>query len=166
MEEIFARVSVRDFLDRRVEPEKVEMLMRAGMAAPSARNQQCWEFVVVSDRGTVERLSHVSAYAHPAAGAPMVIAVLGNANSMPSPLHWEQDLGAATENILLEAVHLGLGAVWLGIAPVKERMDSVGDILELPAYVRPYALIAVGYPKKSPAAHDRYDPEKVHWEKY
>ncbi|QCT70253.1 nitroreductase family protein [Eubacterium maltosivorans] len=166
MNAIFNRASVRVFKDAPVEKEKIEMLLKAAMQAPSAGNQQPWEFIVVEDKKTLEQLSETDAYAKFVAKVPAAIVVLGNTNEMRFPEHWEQDLGAACENILLEAVSQELGAVWLGVAPLKERMDHITKVFELPDNIRPYAIIPFGYAKRPYEVEERYDADRVHHEKY
>ena len=161
MKEIFSRVSVRRYEDRPVEEEKLERLLRAAMAAPSAGNQQPWEFTVVRERALLDRLAGASPYAKPLLGAPAGIAVLGRAQGLRFPEYAVQDLSACTQNLLLEAEHLGLGAVWMGIAPLAERMRAVAEILGLGAEVWAFALVAVGYPLEKPAPHDRFDESRV-----
>lgn len=167
MQEITNRRSIRKFKEQPVEPEKIEQLLRAAMQAPSAANQQPWEFIVVQDRKALEELSRVSPYATPVAVSAVSFVLLANRNSFKVPTAWQQDLGAAAENILLEAVHLGLGAVWLGIATSEQASKNVRELYRLPETVLPFALIAAGYPDGQENKFiDRYRPEKVHWEKY
>ena len=79
-------------------------------------------------------------------------------------VYWEQDLGACTQNLLLEAEHLGLGAVWMGIAPLQDRMEKVSAVLDCKG-LKPFALVAVGYsdPAFKQPKHDRYDPARVRY---
>jgi nitroreductase len=167
MNSIFQRRSVRTYLEKPVEPEKMETLLRAAMQAPSAGNQQASEFLVVQDAAALRQLSRMSPYAGLLAKAPAAIVLLGNAQRMKFSENWEQDLGAAAENLLLEAAELGLGAVWLGVHPLSERIDAVKTQFSLPERLRPFAVIAVGYPKAGNANHfvDRWDEERVHYEK-
>lgn len=166
MNEIFNRASVRVFKDAPVEKEKIEMLLKAAMQAPSAGNQRPWEFIVVEDKKTLEQLSETDPYAKFVAKVPAAIVALGNTDEMRFPEHWEQDLGAACENILLEAVSQELGAVWLGVAPLKERMDHITKVFDLPDNIRPYAIIPFGYAKLPYEVEERYDAGRVHFEKY
>ncbi|MDO4289064.1 MAG: nitroreductase family protein [Eubacterium sp.] len=166
MKEIFNRASVRVFKDTPVEKEKITALLKAAMQAPSAGNQQPWEFIVVEDKDTLEKLSHTDAYSKFVAKVPAAIVVLGNTDEMRFPEHWEQDLGAASENILLEAVSQGLGAVWLGVAPLEDRMAHIRQVFELPENIKPYCIIPFGYAKKSYETESRYNEERVHYEKY
>lgn len=167
MNAIFKRRSVRKYSSRPVDDETIIELLRAAMQAPSAGNQQESEFIVVKNRDSLERLSMMSPYARLVAEAPAAIVLLGNAGRMKYPENWEQDLGAAAENMLLEAVDLGLGAVWLGVHPLKERIEAVRDQFSLPDDLRPFAVIAAGYPEDENANYfaDRWDEERVHYEK-
>jgi nitroreductase len=166
MKEIFERTSVRDFAERPVEAEKVTRLLEAAMQAPSAGNQQPWEFVVADERTVLDALAEASPYAGPLKRAPLGIVVLERRGGLRFPEDAPSDLSAATENILLEAVHLSLGAVWLGTAPIEKRMAHVSAVLDLPEQVAPYAMIALGYPKASKQAKPRYDETRVHHNGY
>lgn len=168
MNSIFQRRSVRTYLEKPVEPEKIENLLRAAMQAPSAGNQQASEFLVVQNAAALEQLSQMSPYAGLLAKAPLAIVLLGNTERMKFSENWEQDLGAAAENLLLEATELGLGAVWLGVHPLKERINAVKSQFSLPEKLRPFAVVAVGYPKEGNANHfvDRWNAERVHYEKF
>ena len=166
MNPIFNRASVRSFDGRKVEPEKAELLMKAAMAAPSACNQQPWEFVLVTDPAVLEALSKSTPYAGCIGHAPLGIAVCMRTEGMRAPDYTQIDASAATENILLEAVELGLGAVWLGVAPGADRMEAVRQIIGAPENIQPFCLIACGYPDKAVVPADRYDPSRVHQEKW
>ncbi len=167
VEEIFTRTSVRNFSDEIPSEEDMEFLMKAAMAAPSAMNQQCWEFCIVDDPSIIEKLSKAAPYATPVGRAPRAIVVLGNEDLMKAEMMWLEDLGAATQNILLAAKSRGIGTVWIGIAPHPERMKAVSEIIRLPNYVRPFCLIAVGFPDSEPAPKEgRYKPERVHRNRY
>ena len=163
MNEIFTRVSIRKYEDRPVEPEKIEALLRAAMAAPSTGNQQPWEFYVVTDRATIEQLSKVHQYAGAAAGAPVVIVPCYMTEDIWVP-EWAQiDLAIATENLWLEATSQGLGGVWMGIAPQEDRIEAVDKILGLPENLHAFALFPCGYPAENRKQEDRYKPERVHY---
>ena len=167
MDTIFTRRSVRKFDDRPVEPEKLEQLLRAAMQAPSAGNQQPWEFLIVQEEAGRAKLSKMSPYAGPIAAAPLAIVLLGNEDRMKFPENWQQDMSAAAENLLLQAAELELGAVWLGVYPVEERGSNIREQFLLPDNLTPFAVIAVGYPRDAEANHriDRYDESRVHYEK-
>lgn len=168
MNAIFARRSIRQYTDKSVENEKIEQLLRAAMQAPSAGNQRPWEFIVVQDKTMLEALAQVSPYAGPVKGAHTAIVILGNAK-LPTtrfPEYMPQDLATATQNLWLTATELGLGAVWLGVAPLQERMIQVRKLFNLPETIMPFAIVALGYPAAESTAVDRYEPDKVHYNSY
>ena len=128
MDSIFHRVSIRKFQDKPVEPEKIEKLLRAAMAAPSAGNQQPWEFYVVTNRDLIQKLAATSPYTGCAKNAPVLI-VSAYREDVIFPMYAQIDLSIANENLWLETDALGLGGVWLGIAPIEERMHEVESVL-------------------------------------
>ena len=163
VEAIFKRVSVRKFSQEHVEDEKVEKLLRAAMAAPSGGNQQPWQFIVVDDPALCEQLGQTSPYSKPAAAAPLNIVPVMDKSSARFPEIAEQDMSACIENMLLEAVEIGLGAVWQGVYPVPERMQHIRDIFGLDEGLEPFALVSIGYPEQEARAQqDRYDQARVH----
>lgn len=166
MKEIFIRRSIRTYKDALVEKEKIDKLLRAAMQAPSAGNQQPWEFIVVQDKDLLNKLSGISPYSKMLAKAPLAIVMLANKNIFRIPEKWQQDMGAATENLLLEAVHLGLGGVWLGVAPVEDRMNAISEIFNLPENILPFAIVSIGYPETEQKFVDRYDASRVHYDGY
>ncbi len=163
---VMARRSIRAYTAEPVSDEHVERLLRAAMAAPSAGNQQPWRFVVVTDAATRALIPTVHPYAAMVEQAPLVIVVCGVEAGARWPQFWVQDCAAATENILIEAVQLGLGAVWLGVYPLEERVTGLRGLLGVPDDVTPFAVVPVGHPvdRKQPA--DRYQPEHVHRERW
>ena len=165
MKEIFERTSVRRYSDQKVTDEQIEMLLKAGMAAPSAMNRQPWEFIVVQDPDMLEKLGKVTPYSAPAGRSNCTIVTLADANSSGSNIYLH-DLGAVCENILLEAVHLGLGTVWMAVTPSTEREQAVRELLGIPDNIVPFSLIAVGYPEGEVTPKDKFKPEKIHYEKY
>lgn len=161
MTSIFHRTSIRQYQPRAVEPQKVETLLRAAMAAPSAGNQQPWEFYVITDPQTLKALAGCSPYAAPLQQSPLGILVCSRVDCR-MPEYASIDCSAAVENLLLAADALGLGAVWLGIAPLTERMDAVRQVLQLPASLEAFSLIACGYPAEERVQQDRFDPTRIH----
>jgi nitroreductase len=162
MNSIFHRTSVRNFTERPVEQEKIEKILRAAMAAPSAGNQQPWEFYVVSDKDVLYQLSQSSPYAGCAKEAPIAI-VACYRKEIKFPEYAQIDLSASVENIMLEADQLGLGTVWLGIAPLEERMNQVRHILNIPSNLEAFAIIPCGYTLKETIQQDRFQQNRIHY---
>ena len=163
---IFKRHSVRKFKDERVPDELIENLLKAGMQAPSSCNSQPWEFIVVSKDEDKKAISQMHRFAKPAAGASHLIVTVGNLNEAKVIGMIEQDLGACNENILLQATHEGLGAVWLGFHPIEDRTLRLKEYLDIPDYCIPFSVICVGYPAVEGEAKLRYDKSKVHCDRY
>ena len=163
---IFKRHSVRRFRDEKVSDEKIENLLKAGMQAPSACNAQPWEFIVVSKAEDKQAISEMHQFAKPAANASHLIITLGNLNESKVHGMIEQDLGACNENILLQATHEGLGAVWLGFHPIEDRVLKLKEYLDIPDYCIPFSVIRVGYPAWDGEVKLRYDESKVHFDRY
>lgn len=138
------------------------------MQAPSAGNQQPWEFIVVEKKSILTALADMSPYSRPVAGAPAAIVFLANRNRFRYPDYWQQDMSAAAENFLLEAVHLELGAVWLSVSPVKERESFIIDLFELSDNLIPFCVIPVGYPADGHESRlvDRFEKDRIHLNKY
>ena len=162
MNEIFHRISIRKYLGKPVEDEKIQKLLQAAMAAPSAGNQQPWEFYVVKDKAALEKLSQTSPYASCAASAPLAFVACYRVNCK-MPEYAQIDLSASVENLLLEADALDLGAVWLGIAPLKDRMEAVRQVLNIPENLDAFAIIPCGYPETVHDQQDRFDKQRVHY---
>ena len=162
MDAIFHRISVRKYEDRPVEPEKLEKLLRAAMAAPSACNQQPWEFYVVRDRSKLEALSQVSPYAGCTKTAPVAIVSVYR-EKLWAPAYAQIDMSIAMENLWLACGEQGLGGVWLGIAPIEERMKAVEEILAIPEGFRAFAIFPLGYPAESRKQQDRFDESRIHF---
>ena len=163
---IFKRHSVRRFRDERVPDELIENLLKAAMQAPSSCNSQPWEFIVVSKKEDKEAISKMHAFAKPAAGASHLIITLGNLNRAKVIRMIEQDLGACNENILLQATHEGLGAVWLGFHPIEDRTLKLKEYLEIPDYCIPFSVICVGWPQDEGEVKLRYDESRIHYDKF
>ena len=159
---IFHRTSVRQYEDRPVEKEKVGLMLRAAMAAPSAMNQQPWEYYVVTRREMIGRLAESTPYTGCAKEAPLVFVACYRRECL-RPMYAHIDLSASVENLLLEADALGLGAVWMGIAPLEDRMETVKEIVDMPDGLEAFALIACVYPAKEQTQQDRYDETRVHY---
>ena len=162
MNNIFYRVSIRKYQDKPVEQEKIEAILRAAMQAPSAANQQPWEFYVISDKKKLQALSEVQPYAGMTKNAPVAIVSVYRKDCL-LPEYAQIDMSIAMENLWLETNEQGLGGVWLGIAPIEERMQAVERVLGLPDTVRAFAIFPFGYPAEERRQQDRFDATRIHY---
>ncbi|HCZ23088.1 MAG TPA: nitroreductase family protein [Rikenellaceae bacterium] len=168
---IASRRSVRSYEDRCVPDEMVERLLRAAMAAPSAKNRQPWEFIVVRDRAVLDALAARLKHAKMLSGAPLAVVVCAHPSitlsdgSVVENLFWQQDAAASTENLLLAAEAMGLGAVWTA-ASDEERSAVVRDELDIPDDVSPFCVVPVGFPSGNALPKDKWCPEKIHYDKW
>ena len=162
---IMTRTSIRQYQDRPVEQEKVEQLLRAAMAAPTAVNKQPWHFYVLNTKEAINRLADASQRGGDMVrSAALVVVVCGDMDKAlegKAREYWIQDTSAATENLLLAAHALGLGAVWTGVYPMKERVEMTTKVLNLPENLVPLCTILIGYPAESPTPKDKWKPENV-----
>lgn len=168
IENIMTRTSIRQYKDQPVEQEKVDILLKAAMAAPTAVNLQPWHFIVITDKPTIDLLS-----GRQPTNAPLLIAVCGDTDktTMPDgktklPDFWVEDVSAATENLLLAAHALGLGAVWTGVYPAMERVAEVANVLNCPNNIVPMAVVRVGYPDEAPEPKDKFKEENISYNKF
>lgn len=158
---ITARRSIRAFTGDPVDREKLEIALKAAMAAPSARNSRPWQFVVVTDREKVRAVCEAHPYAKFGVDAGAVVLPVGKKEGYD---WFDQDMGAATENLLVALANLGLGATWCGMS--NERQEAVRALVSLPEDLHVFALIPVGVPAEEKPARTQYEPERVHWEEY
>ena len=169
LETIMTRTSIRQYTDQPVEKEKIEAMLRAGMAAPTAVNAQPWHFVVVSDKAKLDELATANPRAGMLKSAPLAIVVCGDmtkAMEGKGRQFWIQDCSAATENILLAAHAQGLGAVWTALYPMEERIQPVSEALKLPDTLIPLCTVVIGYPAEQPEPKDKWKPENISYNEY
>lgn len=168
MEALLTRRSIRSFTGQDVEPEKIEQMLRAAMYAPSAHNSQDWSFIVVRDPKTRAALSVLTPYCGMITNAPVCIVVCGEPAQQRAGQKefFVQDCSAATQNLLLAAHALGLGAVWCGVYPNERVVEKARGLLGIPAEVVPFALVAVGYAARTPDAPERFRADRIHAEKW
>ncbi len=165
MNEIFERTSVRYYTDEPVSNDDVQKLMKAAMAAPSAVNLQPWQFIVLQNPENLKKASRISPYSKVLEGAGLGVIVLGDLDRSKEG-YILQDCSAAVENMLLEAVTLGLGGVWLGVYPEQDRMDAITKMFDLPANLLPVCMVSIGHPRTKQLPRLKFDPAKIHYEKY
>ena len=177
LDTIFARKSVRSYTDQDVTPEQVETLLKAAMSAPTGMNLQPWRFVVVRDQEVKDKLA--GPRGGMIASAPVVIVVCGETTWTHKPFgqpdaeevsepngNWTADCAAATENLLLAAESMGLGAVWTAGYPYEDRMNPAREVLGLPDNVSLYCLVPVGYPAGEAQPKDKWNPENIHQDRW
>lgn len=159
---ILSRRSIRKYTKQPVSEDDIKALLEAAMAAPSASNRKPWHFIITTDRKKLDKLAEIKSGAKLLHNAPLCIAICGIESA--SPHYWVQDCSAATENLLLAAPMLGLGAVWLGIYPNENFVRPVKEIFGLPDDIIPLSLISVGHPAEEKEPRSQYDESRVHKE--
>ena len=163
---IHTRRSIRKYEDKDVPDDLIKQILEAAMTAPSAGNQQPWHFIVIKDRKLLAKITEFHEYAQMCKDAHMAILVCGDINSVKYKDMWEQDCSAATQNILLAAHALGLGAVWCGVYPRELKMQGFLKLLGIPEKIIPFSLVPIGYPAQKSGKVERYKKEKVHNDKW
>lgn len=163
MNAILLRRSIRHYTSDPVPATMVTDLLRAAMAAPSAGNEQPWQFVVINDRALLDRIPRFHPYARMLHEAPTAILVCGDLSKIIHEGYWVQDCAAATENLLLAATELKLGAVWVGVYPREERVEAFRELLGIPQNIVPFALVPVGFPDEEKEPVDRFDSRRIHY---
>jgi nitroreductase len=163
MEALLTRRSVRQFEDKPVPEEMIRQILEAAMMAPSAINEQPWQFVVTTERERLDAVADIHAYVKMVLQAPVGILVCGDLTKEKYPGYWVQDCSAAMQNLLLAAHALGLGAVWTGIHPMEERVAAYRTLFELPEHIVPLGFVPIGWPTKQPKSPSRFQEERVHY---
>lgn len=166
MDIITQRRSIRSYTEQMVDTESLKSILAAGMNAPSAGNQQPWRFLVVTDPVRLRHMAEVSPYSIMLTQAPAAILVSGHNRELRHPDFWVQDCAACVQNMLLKITELGLGGVWLGVYPVKEREQYLRNLFAIPPEDTPFAIVVVGHPGEHKEPNNRYNEDFVHWEKY
>ncbi|HRR38253.1 MAG TPA: nitroreductase family protein [Rectinema sp.] len=166
LEIIFSRRSIRKYKDKEIPEEFLETLIKTGCCAPSAVNRHPCHFVIVRDKETLKAIASIACYDRMIASASACIVICGDKAIQGTEEFLIEDCAAATENILLAAHGIGLGGVWCGVLQRSALHEHLVKALALPNKVIPLAIIALGFPDESPPLKERYDPQKVHWEKW
>ena len=166
MEAILTRRSIRRYTEEGVPDTVIEEILRAAMQAPSAGNGQPWQFVVITDRATLREVPRFHPYAKMVPDAPVAILVCGDLRREIYEGFWVQDCSAATQNILLAAHAKGLGAVWVGIYPLEDRIAGFRRLLGLPEHVIPLSLVPIGFPAVRKPGEERFDRSRIHRDRW
>lgn len=166
---IMTRVSVREFTGEKISEAQIDTLLRAAMSAPSAINKQPWAFIVVTDEDKIAALGEALPYSR-CSNKPAVAIIpcgdLSKAIEGEMANFWINDVSAATENLLLAAHAMGLGAVWTGLHPDLNRAKLVQELLGLPEHIIPLCVVPVGVPAEQPEVKDKYKPENIHYNQW
>jgi nitroreductase len=162
LEIVLARRSIRRYAPQPVPADLVDSLLAAAMAAPSAGNQQPWQFIVSTKRSLLDRVPDCHPYAYMMTEAKLGILVCADLTQVTNEGFWVQDCSAATQNLLIAAQALGLGAVWLGVYPREERVSGLRHLFSVPDHVVPFALVALGFPAEQKPPAGRFDRARIH----
>ena len=161
LDAILTRRSIREYSDEIVTPEQERQILEAAMAAPSAHNKQPWHFIVIRDKTILDKIPEFHQYSKMLRKASLAIVVCGDQNIQDTDF-WIHDCSAATENILIAANAMGLGAVWLGVHPSEDLINDTKELLGIPEHVTPLGIVSIGYPSVEKTARQNYNPERVH----
>lgn len=162
MDAIFNRRSIRKYSSRNIPEEMIEKIIKAGMAAPSAGNEQPWHFILIDDRNILNEIPKFHPYSQMLKEVTSAIVVCGDLSLEKYKGFWVQDCAAATQNMLLMIQELGLGSVWLGIYPIEERTKALQELMGLPENVIPLSILPIGFPAESKEPSNFFDPKRVH----
>jgi len=164
---ILQRRSIRKYTNQEISDVNLKMIFQAAMNAPSAGNEQPWEFILIKDKEILGKIAAALPYGRMLASSPVAITVCGNLKrQIYGKDYWIMDCSAATENILLSATELGIGSVWLAVYPENERQEFMKKILFIPDYIIPLAIVALGYPDEKKKPRDRFCEDRIHINKW
>jgi len=163
---IFTRRSIRKYTSQPVTDETVKILLQAAMAAPTARDERSWEFIVIRDKNILQQVPTFHPFAKHVPDAQVAVVIVGNKTLEAHPGLWALDCSNASMNILLTAHSIGLGAVWTTFYPYEDRMAGIRKLLNLPDHIVPLNIIPIGYPAEKKPPEDRFNPSKIHYERW
>lgn len=168
METIFKRRSVRKYSDTKITDDQLKQIIKAGMAAPSAKNSQEWVFIVIRDKAIFDAFLgvHPNAFALKTADAAVLVCADLSKEKEPGQGWWIQDCSAAVQNMLLEATDMGLGSLWMGVHPKEDRINCIKTACRLPEGIEPLGLVSIGEQTKAYAPIDRYLEDRVYFNTY
>ncbi len=163
---IMTRRSVRKYTSEKIKESDLEIIIRAGMQAPSAGNERPWHFVVITDRKTLDSIPKVHQYSEMLLEAQAAILVCCDLNLQTHKGYWPEECGACMQNMLLASHSLGLGSVWTGVYPNEERVSALRHMFNMPESVVPFALMPIGHPAERKPREDRYDASRIHMNRW
>lgn len=162
MKEIFSRRSIRKYTNKEISNIDLKKILKAGMNAPTARNLKPFEFIIIKDKEILEKLSGTKKNSYFVKNSNITIVVIGSELSE----FWQQDLGAVTQNMLLESTYLNIGSCWIGIAPNVQHENYISKLLSVPDNKRIFCMVSLGYSNEEKEANNFYDENKVHYDRY
>ena len=165
IEAIISRRSIRKYTDEKIPNEKIEILLKAAMNAPSAHNRQPWHFIVIDDKNILNKIPMYHRFSKMLKDASHAIVVLGDTKIQTTDF-WIHDCSAALENILIAANSIGLGAVWLGIHPHDNLIKKTNTLLDVPDHVIPLGIVSLGFPSETKLPRENYNPKRIHHNKW
>lgn len=163
MDAIYKRRSIRKYKDAPVSQNLIEQIIKAGMNAPSAGNEQPWQFLVVDDREILDQIPEFHPHSKMLYEAPAAIVVCADVSNVKYPEYWPQDCSAATQNILLTIADLDLGGVWLGVYPREDRVKKLQALFGMPDHIIPFSIIALGYPAEQKPPKDIFESHRIRY---
>jgi len=166
VEEILSRRSIRKYTKEIVPPNIIKEILEASMSAPSAGNEQPWQYIIINDRRILDEIPKIHPYSAMLNEASVAILVCCDMKLLKYNDFWVQDLSAATENILIAVQDKGLGAVWLGVYPIEERLKGFQKMFDMPEDIIPFSLIPIGFPAEQKPKENRYNVSRVHYNKW
>ncbi|MBN2546244.1 MAG: nitroreductase family protein [Spirochaetes bacterium] len=166
IEALMKRRSIRKYNNNEVSEESLNIILKSAMYAPSAYNQQLWEFVVINKREVLDIIPEIYPYSSMTREVNIAILVCGNLNEKINQSYWTLDCSAATQNILIAATSLGLGSIWLGIYPREDRIIGLRKLLKLPEYIVPFSLVPIGFSEEKKEDPKRFNPGKIHYNEW
>ena len=162
LEAIHTRRSIRKYESREIPKDLIREILAAAMMAPSAGDARPWQFILVTEPVQKAKVKTVHPYVAMIEKAPLGILVCGDLSREKYEGFWPQDCSAAMQNLLLAAHGFGLGAVWTGIYPMKDRVEKFIQIFDLPGHIVPFGLAVMGWPAQNPQSKERFDGERIH----
>lgn len=166
LEAIKTRRSIRKYKKGQVPIKIIQTLLEAAMQAPSAGNEQPWHFVVILEKDILSEIAKINPYADMAGDAALAVLICGDVDDEKYEGFWVQDCAAATQNLLLAAHELGLGAVWTAVYPMGDRAEKYSSLFKLPSNIIPLALVPIGYPDQERKIENRFKEERIHFNKW
>lgn len=163
---IYTRRSIRKFQNKKIEKDVLEVILKAGMYAPSAYNEQPWQFIVIDDRKLLNEIPNFHPHSNMCKTAPLAILVCADLTKEKTEDMWAFDCAAATQNIMLAARDKNIGSVWVGVYFRKDYIKAFTKFLNLPKHIVPISLVPMGYPDEEVSTVDRFKKDRIHYNSF